>query len=376
VPEAQGAPAPATPTFRPEFNQIIKTGPTTAQLRGTTVTFTVTIKLGSAQSNVQIEDVFSGAGMSPGSDYVLNSARLDGSALATQPTLDTNQDNRVVRIFNLGGLSAGVHILTYAWTLDPLLPCFRNAGNEAHLNLNGNTAHSGTSTIHFQVRGPQEICLPFTSTPTVTATSTRTATSTPTRTATSTATATATATRTVAAETFTPPPTRTSTPTNTATRTPTNSPTTTSSPTITPTVPTDIGKSPVNVDTSPNSNIPYTVTFSLQNPQAQVQVLDIFSSNDLTNPHPYGLVNGTSRLEGPGFSPAQAISDPTCTSFSGEIDCVYNFTNLAAGTYILTYTEHIGDLRCFASGHNEVHLYFPPNTAVQAHLTASYTVRC
>jgi len=364
VPVAQGQPAPATPTFRPEFNQVIKTGPTTAQLRGTEVAFTVTIKLGSDKKNVQIEDVFSAGGRSPDTDYVANSARLDGNPLPTEPELITNQLNRVVRVFDLGDLSAGVHTLTYRWLLAANLPCFREVGNEAHLNLEGLGPHLSTSTIHFQVRGPAEVCLPPTATPTGTVisnTSTPPPTLTPTRTITNTATS-----------------TRTSTPTRTPTATSTNTPTSTvtHTATITPTVPTEIGKSPLNTNAGPNSDIPYTVTFSLQNPQAQVEVLDIFSSNDISSPHPYFLVLGSSKLQGPGFNPAQSIPDPTCTSFSGEIDCQYNFTNLQAGTYTLTYTEHVGAMRCFASGHNEVHLYFPPIGALISHLTAAYMIRC
>jgi hypothetical protein len=188
----------------------------------------------------------------------------------------------------------------------------------------------------------------------------------------------------------TPTPTSTPTPTNTPTRTntPTNTPTntatntTTSTPTavatFTATPGIQLRKSPDRLGPRPNSTVTFTVTFTLPAPQAQVRLIDIFSSNDLTQPHPYGFEPGTAALQGPGFGgpPGTALPDPSCTSFAAQIDCVFNFSNLQAGTYTLTYVWRFGAIKCFASGHNQIHLQLPPSPFNFKTVTTSYLVRC
>jgi hypothetical protein len=145
---------------------------------------------------------------------------------------------------------------------------------------------------------------------------------------------------------------------------------------VTPTVTTGIKKSPDALNLSPNATISYTVTLSLASFQPQVRIYDIFSSSDTSQPRPYAFEAGSAQMLGPGFTPAQSLQEPVCTNFGGQTDCIFDFTNLDPGTYILTYRYRLTNMQCFASGHNEVHLQFPPSPInVRTH-TVSYLVRC
>jgi hypothetical protein len=166
---------------------------------GSVVHFKVQMALPSTFNNIILEDIFSGAGSAPDTQFVANSGMIDGvpGSLAN-PTLLYNVNNRVHYQFSIPTLSAGSHTIEYDWQIGShaLIGCFRDAANQVHFDVSGINGHLATSTIHFQVRGPAAECGVRTPTPTVTRTPTATATRTPTATSTSTPTATATPTNT------------------------------------------------------------------------------------------------------------------------------------------------------------------------------------
>lgn len=133
------------------FAKVIKTmDPNPASLGGI-VNYTVTITLGSDRPGVTIEDIFSGGGKIPDTDFVAGSAKLDGSPLAN-PSLYANQLNRVHYVFHLGDLAAGTHTLTYQWKISSLLGCYSSPANEAHLDVSGVVGHVATYTLRFPVK--------------------------------------------------------------------------------------------------------------------------------------------------------------------------------------------------------------------------------
>jgi hypothetical protein len=129
--------------------------PTTGQV----VTFTVSISLGSPRNGVYVEDIFAGGGRGSDTYYVPGSARFRYVSANTDlpigepKLLDGTTLNRVVYIFSLGSLQAGVYELTYEWRLSSKLGCYRYVSNEAHLDQTTVLGHLGTSTIGFLVRG-------------------------------------------------------------------------------------------------------------------------------------------------------------------------------------------------------------------------------
>jgi len=326
VPAALGQLVGTATPLPANYARIVKTGPYQngvlvtnnsvlgPVLRGTEVEFRLEITLGMDRQNVQVEDIFSGGGRSPDTDYVANSALLDGAPLASEPILTVNQFNRVIRLFELGDLTAGVHTLTYRWLTSADLPCFVDVGNEAHLRIEGQGPHLSTSTIHFGVRGPQEICLPPTQTPTRTPLD------------------------------FTRTPVPTETPTRTAT--------------VTPTVPTEIEKGCVPTNPLVGQELNCTVTFSLNTTTTGVVIEDLISGPGIQHPGTQ-LKAGSSTLSSNG-GPAVPIADPvlqTAQSGPGRIIYHYTLNNLAGGTYVLKYTLTFPpNLKCFTSVANEVHL--------------------
>jgi hypothetical protein len=143
----------------------------------------------------------------------------------------------------------------------------------------------------------------------------------------------------------------------------------------TPTVTTGIQKSPDALSLAPTTSISYTVTLSLASFQPQVRIVDIFSSTDLRQPHRYGFKSGSAQILGPGFNPAQSLPDPTCNaSLTSQITCNFDLANLQPGSYRLTYVWEVRDMQCNASGHNEVHLQFPPSPINWDTSTVSYLV--
>jgi hypothetical protein len=141
--------APSPTPYPAYYSKITKTVSPGAYLGGV-VDFTVTITLGSSKSGVVIEDIFSGAGKAPDTDYVLGSAKLDGNSIA-DPTLYANQLNRVHYLFKLGDLKAGTYTLTYKWKISSKLGCYAAATNEAHLDAAGINGHMSTSSVKFPV---------------------------------------------------------------------------------------------------------------------------------------------------------------------------------------------------------------------------------
>jgi hypothetical protein len=350
VPAALGQLVGTATPLPANYARIVKTGPYQngvlvtnnsvlgPVLRGTEVEFRLDITLGGPRENVQVEDIFSGGGRSPDTDYVPNSAVLLVNGVATpidEPDLTINQFNRVIRLFDLGDLPAGNHTLTYRWLTNEDLPCFVDVGNEAHLRIEGQGPHLSTSTIHFGVRGPQEICLPPTQTPTRTPLDfTRTPVPTETQ----------TPTRTPLDFTRTPVPTETLTPTRTAT--------------VTATVPTEIQKGCVPTNPLVGQELNCTVTFSLNNTTTGVVIEDIISGPGIQHPGTQ-LKAGSSTLASHGGAPVP-IADPDfqpSQSGPGRIIYHYDLDNLTGGTYTLRYTLTFpSNLKCFTSVANEVHL--------------------
>jgi hypothetical protein len=113
------------------------------------------------------------------------------------------------------------------------------------------------------------------------------------------------------------------------------------------------------------------VTFGINAPAPQVRIVDIFSSTDTRQPHRYGFEPGSARLNG------NPIPDPSCDlSVVSQITCNFDFTNLGAGNHTLTYVWRFGAIRCYASGHDEVHIQLPPDRTNWGTHAVSYLVRC
>jgi hypothetical protein len=349
---------------------------------GSTVTFRVTIQTGRALDDVLLEDIFAGAGNASQTNYVPNTATVSingGAPTAIDPpapATGVGHANRVVRIFSVGDLPIGTHIVTYQWKIADfaVLGCFDNASNEVHLRL-ANPGHLSTSTISFPILGPQSDCLTATPTagsPTVTAGVTET------------------------------PATPTATPTSTSTSTPTN--TSTVTPTVTGTPGVSIDKRPNNVTTGRNQTLNYTVTFALGGAGANdVVVEDIISglgriegldaSFNVVNATQVDastrILPGTVRLTGPlvppGFTPPGDVDpnylqvDPIKLITNQLNRIVYHFVlgDLPGGVYTLTYDVEIADgVGCFATGHNQVHLYVNNFEGHPGQDTVSISVRC
>lgn len=225
--------ATSTSTPIPRSQTISKIGSPDAVPRGGLLDYTVTIRLSTAETNVEIEDIMTnGVDLKPGTTPI-----LDG-ATPVAITGVIRQTNRITYRFNLGDLSAGTHTLAYQGVVSVDAPCHQRAKNEVHLILRDIPGSAALFTAENDIgcqATPQS-----TSTSTPTASPTATATTEPTATATATATATPTST-----ETPTPTsepgsastPTSTPTPTHTPTGTPasTASPATTATETSTPT---------------------------------------------------------------------------------------------------------------------------------------------
>ncbi len=143
--------AQPTPTSLPAYySKITKTINNQAYLGGI-VDFTVTITLGSPKKGVVIEDIFSGGGKIPDTDFVAGSAQFNGISI-TDPTLYANQLNRVHYLFKLGDLDSGTYTLTYKWRISPNLGCYSSPANEVHLNATTINGHLSTSTVRFPVK--------------------------------------------------------------------------------------------------------------------------------------------------------------------------------------------------------------------------------
>ncbi len=251
-PVAEGMPLLATtPTPIPtNYARIVKTGTPSTSVVGGTVSYTVTIALGSPHSAV-VEDIFSSGGVWPNTGPVVGSSMLDGMAVP-DPTLVVNYTNWIQFRFALGNLDAGVHTLTYRWKLSPTLKCSTSVLNEVHLDLDGSTAHASLSSVRSYLP-----CV----TPTATSTATKTPTAIPTETPTSTPAETATPTETPTAlptETPTVTPTPTNDPPETPTATPTETPTAlpTETPTVTPTPTNDPPETPTATPTETPTALP------------------------------------------------------------------------------------------------------------------------
>ena len=118
---------------------------------GGTVTFTVTLNLGSPQAGVEVRDVISGVGQSPATAYVAGSARHDTTPIP-DPDLLTNQPNRIEYRFRMGDLEAGEHTLTFEVKLSGSLGCYTTASNGATLDATGVSGNLGSTNITFPVR--------------------------------------------------------------------------------------------------------------------------------------------------------------------------------------------------------------------------------
>jgi hypothetical protein len=71
------------------------------------------------------------------------------------------------------------------------------------------------------------------------------------------------------------------------------------------------------------------------------------------------------------------LTDPSCDlSIPSQMTCNFDFATVGAGTHTLTYVWQLGAIKCFASGHNEVHLQFPPSNVNWRTDAVSYIVRC
>lgn len=142
--------APLSASVPANYAKIVKTVSTPAQPGGT-VDFTVTITLGSARSGVIIEDIFSGGGRAPDTDFVPGSAVLDGVPIA-DPVLVHNYLNWIQYDFKLGDLGPGTYTLTYKWKINPKSDCHSSPANEVHLDAANINGHISTSTVRFPIR--------------------------------------------------------------------------------------------------------------------------------------------------------------------------------------------------------------------------------
>jgi hypothetical protein len=124
---------------------------------GDTVTYTVTITLGSAHAGVSVQDTFSGGGESPDTDFVAGSATLDGRDLS-DPEQVRNLPNWVQYRFTLGDLGAGVHTLVYQWRISSDLGCYTNVANGSNLDAADVVGHLSSDSISLLVRGPVARC--------------------------------------------------------------------------------------------------------------------------------------------------------------------------------------------------------------------------
>ena len=131
--------------------------PLTGIRAGDTITFTVTITLGSAHDGVSVQDTFSGGGRAPDTDFVQGSATLDGSGLS-DPQLVRNVPNWVQYRFDLGRLEAGVHTLTYQWKTHPDLGCYTTVTNGSNLDTTDVAGHLSSTSIGVSIRGPLGRC--------------------------------------------------------------------------------------------------------------------------------------------------------------------------------------------------------------------------
>jgi plastocyanin len=123
--------------------------PTEPQVGGI-ATLTMTLNLGSAQSNVTLDDTISNAGQSPATHVVPGSATLNSSTIG-DPGLATNQPNRITFHFALGNLAAGQYTLVYQVQLSPSLGCHATVGSGANLDAQGVNGHLSTSQTSFSV---------------------------------------------------------------------------------------------------------------------------------------------------------------------------------------------------------------------------------
>jgi hypothetical protein len=313
--------------------------------RGSTVPFTVVISLGRALNGVVIDDVFSGGGRSPDTDYVANSGLLDGGSLPSEPTLSENVLNRVVRTFQLGDLSAGPHTLTYRWKIGDQIGCFTDVANEAHLDAQGMQGHVDTDTIHFSVR-----C--FTPTPTAggptstpSATGSPMSTRTPTNTRTATATSTTTATPGAATSTLTP----TGIPANVAT--------------IKKTGPSQI----VTGDT-----VTFTVTITLGSARTNVVIHDAFTGAGRAPDTDY--VAGSGSIDG-----GPILGANQTTNQLNRVEYDFSLGDLAAGGHTFTFAWRIATadrIGCFTNGANEAQMRAGGSSTLLSSSRTTFSIRC
>jgi hypothetical protein len=184
---------------------------------GSTVTFTVRITLGSSKSGLSLIDNLSGPGISSTSDYVPNSARLDGVPLADPVVGSTPNPNRRQNVFTLpsplSGGPSSVHTLTYEWNIANTIPCNTYLSNGVNLRQSGVAGNLASDTIALSTKcgttttAPvtTTIAVPCTTSTGITQTFNATSTLTFTTTTTSATTTTTATTTTVTFTPFTPP---------------------------------------------------------------------------------------------------------------------------------------------------------------------------